>query len=195
MAHARGKARDVATRVGIPEGGAVLGADTEVVLDGVTLGKATDEAAAAAMLRALAGRAHVVMTGLVLVTAAGEREALTRVVVRMRPMDDPLVAWYLAQGEWQGRAGAYAVQGAGGALVEGIDGEPSAVIGLPLGALGRLLGDAGLAPVEHDALKCVVQECSCSMRELRGVIPCRGAIVRTFVLYALGGPRSGSSVT
>ncbi len=146
MAHARGKARDVATRVGIPEGGAVLGADTEVVLDGVTLGKAIDEAAAAAMLRALAGRAHVVMTGLVLVTAAGEHEALTRVAVRMRPMDDLLVAWYLAQGEWQGRAGAYAVQGAGGALVEGIDGEPSAVIGLPLGALGCLLGDAGLAP-------------------------------------------------
>ena len=146
MAHARGKARDVVTRVGIPEGGAVLGADTEVVLDGVTLGKATDEAAAAAMLRALAGRAHVVMTGLVLVTATGEREALTRVAVRMRPMDDPLVAWYLAQGEWQGRAGAYAVQGVGGALVEGIDGEPSAVIGLPLGALGRLLDDAGLAP-------------------------------------------------
>ncbi len=146
MAHARGKARDVATRVGIPEGGAVLGADTEVVLDGVTLGKATDEAAAAAMLRALAGRAHVVMTGLVLVTAAGEHEALTRVAVRMRPMDDLLIAWYLAQGEWQGRAGAYAVQGAGGALVEGIDGEPSAVIGLPLGALGCLLGDAGLAP-------------------------------------------------
>ena len=69
MAHARGKAREVADRVGIPEGGAVLGADTEVVLDGVALGKASHPAEAEEMLRSLAGRTHVVMTGL----SAGSR--------------------------------------------------------------------------------------------------------------------------
>jgi septum formation protein len=146
MAHARGKAREVAGRVGIPGGGAVLGADTEVVLDGIALGKAADEADARVMLQALAGREHTVMTGLVLVTAQGEHECLARATVRMRPMDDEVLRWYLGRGEWQGRAGAYAVQGAGGALIEGIEGEPSTVIGLPIGALGLLLDTAGLAP-------------------------------------------------
>ncbi len=146
MAHARGKAREVAGRVGIPDGGAVLGADTEVVLDGIALGKAADEAEARGMLQALAGREHTVMTGLVLVTAQGEHERIARATVRMRPIDDEVLRWYLGRGEWQGRAGAYAVQGAGGALIEGIEGEPSTVIGLPIGALGVLLDDAGLAP-------------------------------------------------
>ena len=86
------------------------------------------------------------MTGLVLVTARGEHECLARATVRMRPIGDEVLRWYLGRGEWQGRAGAYAVQGAGGALIEGIEGEPSTVIGLPIGALGLLLDDAGLAP-------------------------------------------------
>jgi septum formation protein len=146
MAHARGKARDVAERVGIPDGGAVLGADTEVVLDGVALGKAADPAEAGEMLRALAGRTHVVMTGLVLITSEGERTALSSADVHMRPMDEAMVQWYLAQGEWQGRAGAYAIQGAGGALVEEITGDPSTIIGLPIGPLAELLKDAGLPP-------------------------------------------------
>ena len=144
MAHARGKAREVAERVGIPAGGAVLGADTEVVLDGAALGKAPDEAAARAMLQSLAGRAHEVMTGLVLITADGEHEAISRAEVRMRQMDDAIITWYLAQGEWQGRAGAYAIQGAGGTLVEGITGEPSTVIGLPVATLADLMKDASL---------------------------------------------------
>lgn len=146
LAHARGKARDVAARVGVPEGGAVLGADTEVVLDDVALGKAADAGEAEAMLRSLAGRPHEVLTALVLITSDGERASVARAEVRMRPMNDVVVAWYLAQGEWQGRAGAYAVQGAGGALIEGIEGEPGTVIGLPVGALAALLDDAGLAP-------------------------------------------------
>lgn len=144
MAHARGKAREVAERVGIPDGGAVLGADTEVVLDGIALGKASDQAEAGEMLRALAGRTHVVMTGLVLITSEGERTALSSADVHMRPMDEAMVQWYLAQGEWQGRAGAYAVQGAGGALVEAIHGEPSTVIGLPMATLATLLREVGL---------------------------------------------------
>lgn len=146
LAHARGKARDVAARVGIPQGGAVLGADTEVVLDGAALGKARDAAEAERMLRSLAGRSHEVMTALVLITAEGERETVARAEVHMRSMTDAMVAWYLAQGEWQGRAGAYAVQGAGGALIESIDGEPSTVIGLPVGSLTSLLDEVALAP-------------------------------------------------
>jgi septum formation protein len=146
MAHARGKAREVATRIGIPPGGAVLGADTEVVRDGRALGKAADRDEAAAMLSSLAGRAHEVMTGVVLITADGPAEALVAAEVRMRPLDESVIAWYLTQGEWQGRAGAYAIQGAGAALVEGITGDPSAVIGLPVPTVVDLLRTAGLFP-------------------------------------------------
>jgi len=146
MAHARGKAREVADRVGIPEGGAVLGADTEVVLDGVALGKASHPAEAEEMLRSLAGRTHVVMTGLVLITREGERTTMSSAEVRMRQMDDAMVQWYLAQGEWQGRAGAYAIQGAGGALIDEITGDPSTIVGLPIGPLAALLKAAGLPP-------------------------------------------------
>lgn len=146
MAHARGKAREVAERSGVPVGGGVLGADTEVVRDGVTLGKAVDADAAREMLRGLSGREHEVMTGLVLITEHGEHEVLTRAQVRMRDLPEALVDWYVARGEWQGRAGAYAIQGAGAVLVESVTGEPSGVVGLPVAALGRLLEDAGLAP-------------------------------------------------
>jgi predicted house-cleaning NTP pyrophosphatase (Maf/HAM1 superfamily) len=73
-------------------------------------GKAPDAQAARAMLQALSARAHQVMTGVVLITAGGESEALCVAEVRFNPIDDPLMDWYLAQGEWQGRAGAYAIQ-------------------------------------------------------------------------------------
>lgn len=144
MAHARGKARDVAARTGVPPGGAVLGADTEVVLGDRALGKAADRDAARAMLRSLSGRAHQVMTGVVLVTAEGERDHLAVAEVRFRDLDDALLDWYLGMGEWQGRAGAYAIQGAGAALVEGITGDPSTVIGLPVGDVAQMLRTAGL---------------------------------------------------
>jgi len=146
MAHARGKARDVAGRVGVPEGGAVLGADTEVVLDGRALGKAPGPTEARAMLQALSGRTHQVMTGVVLVSACGEREALATAEVRLREIDDALMDWYLAQGEWQGRAGAYAIQGAGAALVQDVTGDPSAIIGLPVSDVASLLRAEGLFP-------------------------------------------------
>ncbi|MCU0307726.1 MAG: Maf family protein [Thermoleophilia bacterium] len=146
LAHARGKAREVAARAGIPAGGAVLGADTEVVLDGRTLGKPRDAGEARTVLGALGGRAHEVLTGMVLVTPGGEREHLERAVVRFRPLPPALLDWYLATGEWRERAGGYAVQGAGAALVERVEGEPGTVIGLPVAALGRLLEGAGLAP-------------------------------------------------
>lgn len=146
MAHARGKARDVAVRAGVPQGGAVLGADTEVVLDGRTLGKPVDAGAARAMLASLSGRSHEVMTGVVLITGAGETERLVTAEVRFRRIDEPLMNWYLARGEWQGRAGAYAIQGSGAALVEGITGDPSTVIGLPVPTVATMLAAEGLFP-------------------------------------------------
>ena len=151
MAHARGKARDVAARSGVPEGGAVLAADTEVVFDGRALGKPAHADAARDMLQSLSGRAHEVMTGVVLITGTGEYEVLSVAQVRFRPIDEPLMDWYLARGEWQGRAGAYAIQGAGAALVEGITGDPGTVIGLPLGEVAHLLAAEHLFPARGQA--------------------------------------------
>ncbi|MEW6582492.1 MAG: Maf family protein [Actinomycetota bacterium] len=144
--HALAKARDVAARSGIPEGGAVLGADTVVILGGEALGKPAGPDDAAAMITALAGREHVVATGVALLTGTGEdvRDAQTR--VRFRPLQPAEVDWYVATGEWRDRAGGYAIQGAGAALVDGIDGDHANVIGLPVSLLARMLAQAGLAP-------------------------------------------------
>ena len=145
-ANARAKAVSVADKAGVPPGGAVLGADTEVVLAERPLGKPRDERDAARMLESLSGRAHVVLSALCLVTAAGNRDAAAEATVRFRDLSPSVVQWYLSTGEWRERAGAYAIQGAGAALVADVQGEPSTVIGLPVGALGGLLESADLAP-------------------------------------------------
>ena len=147
MLHARGKAREVAARAGVPEGGAVLGADTEVVVDGRVLGKPADADAARAMLAGLSGRTHQVMSGVVLITPDGTDEVLAVADVRFRDIDGPLMEWYLGLGEWRGRAGGYAIQGAGAALVESITGDPTTIIGLPLGDLAALLRARALFPL------------------------------------------------
>lgn len=146
LQNALGKARDVVARAGIPAGGGVLGADTEVVLDGVSLGKPEDRDAAARMLRSLAGRAHEVLTAVVLVTADGECTEVAATRVHMRPADDAVLDWYLGTGEWRDRAGGYAVQGAGAALVTGIEGDHSTVVGLPVAVVAGLLRASGLWP-------------------------------------------------
>jgi nucleoside triphosphate pyrophosphatase len=145
-AHALAKARDVARRAGIPPGGAVLGADTAVVLDGADLAKPAEAAEAARMIRALAGREHVVMTGVALLSGAGEdvRHAETR--VSFRALSEAEVAWYVATGEWRDRAGGYAIQGAGAALVAGIAGDHANVVGLPVSLVATMLAGAGIAP-------------------------------------------------
>ena len=132
--HARGKAQSVADEAA---GRLVLGVDTVVVLDGEVYGKPGSAGEAERMLEALSGRTHEVAGGLCLVTAAWEElvDATTRVTFRaLTPRD---LAVYVASGEWEGRAGAYAVQGLGGAIVERIEGDYLNVVGLP-GAL--LLG-------------------------------------------------------
>jgi septum formation protein len=124
------------------EGDLVLGCDTEVFLDGRIFGKAQDEAQAEAYLRELSGRTHDVHSGLALQTANCELQtghAVTKVT--FRALDDAEVAWYIGTTEWRGRAGAYAIQGRGSALVERIDGDFWNVVGLPVPKLLELAPD------------------------------------------------------
>jgi septum formation protein len=136
LEHAVGKARSV-------EAGErpVLGVDTIVRCDGRVFGKPTDAGEAASMLEALSGRVHDVVSGLCLRTAAWEdlRTETTRVVFRaLTPRD---VAAYVTAGEWEGRAGGYAIQGRGAALVERIAGDYLNVVGLPAALLVRVLAE------------------------------------------------------
>jgi septum formation protein len=121
-------------------GEAVLGADTAVVLDGRIFGKPRDEAEAETFLRRLSGRTHEVMSGIALREPGGaERSDVAVTRVRFRRLEQPDLAWYLASGEWSERAGAYAIQGRGAALVEEIEGDYWNVVGLPVAALLRLM--------------------------------------------------------
>jgi septum formation protein len=131
---AAGKARSV-------DGGdrPVLGVDTEVLLDGELLGKPADETEAEAMLEALSGRAHDVVSGLCLRTPAWEELHEETTVVTFRTLTPRDLAHYVASREWEGRAGGYAIQGLGASLVERVDGDFLNVVGLPGSLLVRLL--------------------------------------------------------
>jgi septum formation protein len=121
--------------------GRVLGADTEVLLDGQIFGKPGDAAEAETMLRRLSGRTHEVWGGIALCHGGEERTADCVTRVRFRRLEQPDLDWYLAGGEWGGRAGGYAIQGRGAALVESIDGDFWNVVGLPVAELLRLAPD------------------------------------------------------
>jgi septum formation protein len=125
----------------------VLGVDTLVAIGIEIWGKPPNEEAARETLRALSGRTHDVVSGVALVDDDGSVRATTTVTkVTFRPLDDPTVEWYLSSGEWEERAGGYAIQGRGGALVERIVGDYLNVVGLPVGALLELWPDLlGLA--------------------------------------------------
>jgi septum formation protein len=122
----------------------VLGADTEVVLDGDVFGKPGDAADAAAMLWRLSGRTHEVISAVWLV--AGDREAGEVCVskVRFATLDDATIDAYVASGEPFGKAGAYAIQGRGATLIEYLEGSYSGVMGLPLFETARLLRNFGV---------------------------------------------------
>jgi len=136
LERAAGKARSV-------DGGElpVLGVDTEVLLDGELLGKPATEGEAEEMLDALAGRAHEVVSGLCLRTPAWEELESETTVVTFRTLTPRDLAAYVESGEWEGRAGAYAIQGLGASLVERIDGDFLNVVGLPGSLLVRLLSE------------------------------------------------------
>ncbi len=132
--HADGKARSVhrADRL-------TLGVDTTVVLDGRVYGKAADRADAARVLGELAGRTHTVVSGLCLLGPEFELVEDDATEVTFRKVSPELLDLYVASGEWEGRAGAYAIQGRGAALVERIEGDYLNVVGLPAALLIRLL--------------------------------------------------------
>jgi septum formation protein len=117
----------------------VLGVDTEVLFRGELLGKPGDETEAEAMLEALAGRTHEVVSGLCLRTPGWEELHSETTLVTFRPLVPRELAHYLGSGEWEGRAGAYAIQGLGASLVERVEGDFLNVVGLPGRLLVRLL--------------------------------------------------------
>jgi septum formation protein len=127
--HAEGKARSVHER-----GRLTLGVDTTVLLDGRVYGKAADRDDAGRMLGELSGRTHTVVSGVCLLGAEADVVLHERTDVTFRVLTGGIVDAYLASGEWEGRAGAYAIQGLGGRLVERVDGDYLNVVGLP-GAL------------------------------------------------------------
>jgi nucleoside triphosphate pyrophosphatase len=131
LENARRKARAVA-------GEQVLGVDTAVVLDGRVFGKPADAEEAEIFLRRLSGRTHEVMSGIVLRGGGDERGEVAVTRVRFRLLEQHDIDWYLASGEWRERAGGYAIQGRGAALVAEIEGDYSNVVGLPVTALVAL---------------------------------------------------------
>ena len=113
----------------------ILGVDTLVALDGRIYGKPADEAQARATLRALAGATHTVFSGVAVIADDRERVAVAQTEVGFRRCSKELIDWYVASGEWHGRAGGYAIQGVGAVLVREIHGEYENVVGLPLATL------------------------------------------------------------
>ncbi len=113
----------------------VLGVDTIVALEGRVFGKPVDEGHARETLRALSGVRHTVLSGLALLRGGEELTALARTDVVFRSLGEGLLEWYLPTGEWRGRAGGYAIQGAGAALVREIRGDYENVVGLPVATL------------------------------------------------------------
>ena len=136
--HARGKARSVA---GIAEDRPVVGVDTAVVLEGRIFGKPANASDAEQMLEELSGKTHVVVSGLCLLTPGWEDVEHEATKVSLRELAPRELGGYVASGEWEGRAGGYAIQGRGAALVDSIEGDYLNVVGLPAALLVRLLAE------------------------------------------------------
>ena len=129
LENARLKARAVARDA------VVIACDTDVALDGKALGKPTDAAEARRYLDRMSGRAHEVLSGLVVVVDGEERSGLERTTVVFKQLSEAEKERYVAFGEWQGRSGGYAIQTLGSTLVERLEGSVSNVVGLPVGLL------------------------------------------------------------
>jgi septum formation protein len=138
------KARHVAGQLrerGLPAH-PVLGADTEVVLEGEILGKPKDRDHGLAMLKRLAGRTHEVLTGIAVLHQGREHAALSRSRVTFAPLDEAEIRRYWDSGEPADKAGGYAVQGKAAAFIARIEGSYSGIMGLPLYELAQALGEA-----------------------------------------------------
>lgn len=137
--NARRKALAVAAEAAPAAAAPVLGVDTVVVLDGAIYGKPADAGEARATLERLAGRTHEVVSGIAVVEDGVARTAAATTRVRFRALPPATLDWYVATEEWRERAGGYAIQGRGAALVAGIEGDYLNVVGLPVAALLDLL--------------------------------------------------------
>ncbi len=118
--------------------GVVIACDTDVVLDGKALGKPADAAESQRYLDRMSGRAHTVMSGLVVLIDGEERSGLERTTVVFRELSAADKERYVDFGEWEGRSGGYAIQTLGSTLVERVEGSVSNVVGLPVGLLFEL---------------------------------------------------------
>jgi len=123
----------------------VLGSDTVVEINGTILGKPISTSDARAMLRQLSSSTHQVHTAVALVVNGRCRSFLDTADVHFRVLDDRTIDWYVATTEPMDKAGAYAVQGAGGLLVESVNGSPQTVIGLPIHRLPALFEECGIS--------------------------------------------------
>jgi septum formation protein len=124
----------------------VLGADTAVALEGHVFGKPADATEAEAFLRRLSGRTHRVWSGVAVREGGRERTGAAETAVTFRSLTGRELDWYLASGEWSGRAGGYAIQGRGAALVQAIAGDYWNVVGLPVATLLDLVPDLIAGP-------------------------------------------------
>ncbi len=135
--------------VGQPQA-VVLGADTEVVLGGRIFGKPADTDDAASMLRALSGRTHEVISAISMVSAGRELQAVSVSEVSFAPMSEDDIRFYLVSHEWDGKAGAYAIQGLAQSFIAHLSGSYTGVMGLPLYETATLLRQFGLFPAPHN---------------------------------------------
>jgi septum formation protein len=143
--HAERLAREKASAIAVRDPDLiVIGADTVVVINRKVLGKPADAADAARMLGMLSGREHTVVTAVAVSRGRKLRSAVEEVRVKFRRLRDDEIEAYIATGEPMDKAGAYGIQGFGATIVERIDGDYFAVMGLPLGRLVGLMRDVGV---------------------------------------------------
>jgi septum formation protein len=151
--HAERLAREKASAIDVVDA-VTIGSDTIVVVDGDVLGKPRDRAHAAEMLRRLSGRSHTVMTGVAVRWQGALLSGLEEVGVTIRPLLDDEIERYIDTGEPMDKAGAYGIQGFGATIVDRVDGDYFAVMGLSLNRLIRLLRQSGLGyafgPITRD---------------------------------------------
>lgn len=137
-------AREKATGLILADGEAALTADTTVAVGRRILGKPADREEAAAFMRLMSGRRHRVLTAVALRYGGHVKLRQVQTLVRMRPIDEPALGRYLDFGDWQGKAGAYAIQGAAARFIPWIQGSFSAVVGLPLSETAAMLAAIGI---------------------------------------------------
>lgn len=138
-------AREKAEAIAVEGADIVIGADTVVVIDGRVLGKPVNEQQAAAMLESLGGRTHTVLTAVAIVVDGRTSSGVEEVTVTFRPLTLEEIDSYVATGEPMDKAGAYGIQGYGATIVERVEGDYFAVMGLPLVRLVRLLAERGIS--------------------------------------------------